>query len=249
MSPARRTAGSTEIGIDGVRDDEHRVVNHLFHDFKGGLSTVLMCLEAIRDAGGEDLDPIQARWLETAERTCDRLVGLINNYRDLTQMIEGELPAEPEDVDLEALVGLQVAALEATARSRSQTVELTVQADLGRVRVSAGLLPRLLATLLPHLLDNTSSRGRLLLAIEASAGTLRLKVDLEGVESEQPLLDTVFDRVAQADHGLQLGRAYTLLYCRTAARYLGGDLRLTPWKGHGSTVELWLPCTDANPET
>lgn len=249
MSRGRLRPSPAEVGIDGVRDEEHLVVNHLFHDFKGGLSTVLMCLQAAQHQAGLDPDATGAHWLDRAERTCNRLVGLINNYRDLTQMLEDEFPREPEDVALAAELGALLESLRATARNRAQHLELQVLEAPARVRVTARLLPRLLETLLPHLLDNTASMGRFLLAITADAGTVRLTVHLEGLEVEQSLLDTVFDRVAQTQHGLQLGRAYTLLYCRTAARYLGGDLRLSPWDGHGIELELWFPFTDANAET
>jgi sensor histidine kinase regulating citrate/malate metabolism len=110
------------------------------------------------------------------------------------------------------------------------------------------LFQRLLVTLMPMLLENTASRGRLLFKLIARDGVARALVYFEGVETEQRLLDTVFDRLAQTEYGLQLGRGYSMLFCRTTARYLGGDLKLSQWKGHGIKVELFIPYTSINQE-
>jgi len=32
-----------------------------------------------------------------------------------------------------------------------------------------------------------------------------------------------------------------MLYCRAVARNIGGHLRLSPWPGHGTRVDLRLP--------
>ena len=80
-----------------------------------------------------------------------------------------------------------------------------------------------------------------LIIAEIYAGALRS----EGIEAEPELLDTVFDKGRQAEVGLKVGRGYSMLFCREAAKLLGGTLRLQPWPGRGTRAEVLLPFRDA----
>jgi signal transduction histidine kinase len=76
---------------------------------------------------------------------------------------------------------------------------------------------------------------------DGSARWLAIVVRFEGVTFPPERLASVFDKLTQTREGLQLGRGYTLLFCREAARTLGGDVELRPWDGRGNEVTIRLP--------
>jgi signal transduction histidine kinase len=241
MRPLDDIGENGGLTIDGVRGPEHRVINHFFHDFKGGLSTVLMCIEAVRDGVGGPLNDAQDRWLSRADRNCGHLVELINNFRDMTQMLEGVFPLAPEEVDVARVLSEARRDILPAAQERRQVVELALALSPARIGLRACLFKRIVGSVLPLLQENTVTGGLLRIEAGTQAGRLSCTFGYEGLIYEQRLLDTVFDELEQTRYGLQLGRGYILLFCRTAARYLGGDLSLRPWDGRGNQVELTLP--------
>ena len=245
MKQGRRT--TTRSGPTTV---EHRVVDHLFHDFKGGLATVIMGVEAVREGLWGAVGDSQSRWLMKAVQDCEAMVSLIDDFRDLMLMEEGNYPAEPETVDLSACLEALEAAINEDARQRHIEVGFQCPPALPKAEFRAQLVPRLLNRLLGVFVDCTRTGGKLLadgalVRTRGGGGKLRLDVCSEGIEAEPELLDTVFDKGRQAEVGLKVGRGYSMLFCREAAKLLGGTLRLQPWPGRGTRAEVLLPFRDA----
>jgi K+-sensing histidine kinase KdpD len=231
--------------IEGVTAPENRLINHFFHDFKGGLSTVIMSMDALRDGIAGPVTEGQDRWLDKTERNCQNLVSLIDDFRDLTRMEDGSYAHEVEPVDPTAVFErLSTRVAEEAARRRIRTT-FDLPDGLPGPRAASPLVPRLLDRLYAVLVDCTRTAGVLTTTVHIQ-GTgerpeLVMTIESEGVECDATTLESVFDKFAQAGAGLQLGRGYTMLFCRAAARTIGGDLRLSPWPGHGTRVDLRLP--------
>jgi len=231
--------------IDGVTAPENRLINHFFHDFKGGLSTVIMCMDALREGIEGPVTEGQDRWLEKAERNCQHLVSLIDDFRDLTRMEDGSYPNESEPLDPTPLFErLSGRVADDAARRRIQT-SFDMPDGLPGPRMASPLVPRILERMYGVLVDCTRTAGtlRTVVHIEGTGPEPELVLDIEseGVEADEPMLASVFDKIAQTGSGLQLGRGYTMLFCRAAARYVGGDLDLSPWPGRGTRADLRLP--------
>ena len=240
-----RRPGPDDPSIEGVTTPENRLINHFFHDFKGGLSTVIMSMDALRDGIAGPVSEGQDHWLEKAERNCQNLVSLIDDFRDLTRMEDGSYVVEAEPVDPSTIFEqLSTHVAKEAARRRIQAI-FELPDGLPGPRVANPLVVRVIDRLYKVLVDCTRSAGLLCTTVHIE-GTgdnpvLVMTVQSEGVESDATLLESVFDKLGQTGAGLQLGRGYTMLFCRAAARYIGGDLRLSPWPGHGTRVDLRLP--------
>lgn len=243
-----RRPAPDDPSIDGVTAPENRLINHFFHDFKGGLSTVIMCMDALREGIEGAVTDGQDRWLAKAERNCQHLVTLIDDFRDLTRMEDGSYPHDSEPLDPTALLeGLSARVAEDAVRRHVRTI-FVLPPELPRPRMASPLVPRVLDRLFGVLVDCTRTAGELRATVRiegtGAAPMLVLAVEFEGVGMEDALLQSVFDKFSQTEMGLQLGRGYTILFCRAAARYIQGDLRLSPWPGHGTRADVRLPLAE-----
>lgn len=233
------------LTIDGVTVYESRLINHFFHDFKGELSTVIMCLQSLRDGlVGDPPTAAQAHWLARAVANAQHMVQLINDFRDLTQLEEGVFPATPEDVPLGPRLQQLLEVARVSAGERSLRVEVRLP-ELPTATFATTLFDRLVSAVL--MVAITNARGGTVVAVDAAVASaeggseLTLTVSFEGVTFPPERLASVFDKLAQTREGLQLGRGYTLLFCRQAARTLGGDLLLRPWEARGNELVIRLP--------
>jgi signal transduction histidine kinase len=237
-----------EAPFDGVTAVESRVMNHFFHDFKGELSTVVMCLDSIRDGLLCERAHVGCSpWLDRAIKKCTHMVRLINDHRDLSLIEEGAWPREPEVVDLAARLIRCRSFMCEEARGRF-VVDVGTRGSVPRVRLPATLFDRLLANVLQVAITSTRRGGKLRVEGRSADGfdrpAVTLEVTIEGIEFSREELETVFDKLLQTETGLLLGRGYTLLFCKAAARYMGGDLLLEPAPGLGTRIIIKLPSMD-----
>jgi len=232
------------LTIDGVTAYESRLINHFFHDFKGELSTVSMCLQSLRDGlVGESPTPGQARWLDHAVGNAQHMVQLINDFRDLTQLEEGVFVSTRDVVELGPRLHALLAAADHVAAERSLRLAARV-VELPTVVFDATLFDRLVQDVLQVAVYNARARTCVTFDAGLAAGSagpeLLLTVRFEGPTFPPERLASVFDKLAQTREGLQLGRGYTLLFCRAAARALGGDLLLRSWEERGNELVIRL---------
>jgi signal transduction histidine kinase len=212
------------------------VVNHFFHDFHGEISTILMCVAAVRDGVGGGVGDEQRKCLERAIDNCDHMVRLINNYRDRMQLEAGTFPCEPEVVPLQRVWDNLRASLARAAERRGVRFALDAPV-VASVRFRAPLFERAMENLLRQTVENTRLGGLASCEVRREGPQLLVRASFEGQDIEPSLAQTVFDPVQQARVGLRLGRGYTLLFCKHALACLGGELRLSVRQNHGG--ELW----------
>lgn len=237
MAAERRPADS----IDGIETPGSRLINHFFHDFKGELSTVILCLESVRSGAGGAVTGTQERFLGKAAKNCEHMVALINDYRDTCLMEEGEYPRDVEGLDLGALFEDLRTRYAPYACERGLVLRFIDGGALPRATFRAALLGRALNRLYRVIIDNTRQGGLIASEIKAAGGQLHVDVAWEGIEIDSAQSASVFERGRQTETGLLLGRGFTMLFCRTAAEYLGGALTLNPWAGRGNRIAVRVP--------
>jgi len=231
--------------VDGVECRENLLINHFFHDFKGNISTVIMCIEAVSDGVWGEVTERQKASLGRAGRTCERMIRLINNFRDMTQMEEGVFESEPETVNVGAVLEGIEREIAPVAHERGQLLDFVREGRLPAATFRGALFERVMKSLFEVVLDATRRGGRVIARSGCDGGGLSVDVAFEAIEADEETLGTVFDRLAQTRTGLQLGRGFTLLFCREAVAWMGGRLHLGPWPGRGCRVTIALPLKPA----
>lgn len=231
--------------IDGVATAENRIINHFFHDFKAKCATIVMSLDAVMDGCFGPLGKNQIDLLDVALHSCSHMVMLINNFRDVTQMEEGTFEFAPETVNLEDSFNRLTA--EITDHAKYQEVELRFSAahPLPEVTFRADLFHRLVWNLCDVFLQSTRKKGLLQCRFETDDQNLSVKITTQGVPQDERLLPTVFDKLAQSETGLQLGRGFRLLFCKRAVELMGGRIELASLKDGCTQVQVWLPLETA----
>ncbi len=228
---------------DAVADS---IVNHLLHDIKGGLATFRIGIDALRDTSRELDESKRIELLDIVTSHCDALLLMINGYRDLGEMQNGRLKRDSELVALEKCVGRLGAALEQAAEKRGSTYHPSISGASGNVEFRAALIDPIIDRLILAISACLSNNTEIKLKVKASKSMLQVEIAFHCPDARVELLESVFSREGQAKHGLRIGRGYALLFCREAARYMGGELKLLPWPGRGYRIVMNLPFERVN---
>ena len=188
------------------------------------------------------LAPAQQHYAETALRSGNALLALIDDVLDLSRIEAGKLTLNPARIDLRGLVAEAVALVAASGRSKPVTLHSTVAEGVpARMQGDALRLRQLLVNLLHNAVKFTE-RGSIgldvsILADAPAALRLRFAVRDTGIGIAEEQLGSVFDAFMQADtsstrrHG---GSGLGLAIVKELAELMGGQVGVQSRLGEGS---------------
>jgi signal transduction histidine kinase len=216
------------------------------HELKTPLTPLHLHLDSIQrsaQAGGSELDARRLiPKLETMARQVDRLEKLVDTLLDIARITSHRVDVECEDVDLAEVVR-DVAGRFVLGSPPAATFEFDVPEKV------IGSWDKLrLEQIVSNLLSNATKFGGgrpIRIAVEASAGWVRLTVRDEGIgiaPEDQARIFERFERAVPTRHygGFGLG----LWIVRQIVEALGGIVEVESGKGNGSLFAVKLPLRD-----
>jgi PAS domain S-box-containing protein len=223
-----------------LRDDFLAVASH---DMRTPLAAILGYLQlARRRLAAADLDPAKLLdYLESAEKTTNRLTGLVQDLMDISLLRSGQpIPLDRERLDLADL------ATRIVEQHRRLTPEHRVTLDVGEgpaiVEGDHHRLERVLDNLLGNAVKFSPPEAEIRVALTTSDGLARLSVIDEGLGIPEEDLPGIFERFHRASNATSVrGTGIGLSGSREIVRQLGGEIHVTSRLGKGSTFTVQLP--------
>ncbi|MGH2401696.1 MAG: sensor histidine kinase, partial [Candidatus Limnocylindria bacterium] len=226
-------------GAIRLRDDFLAMASH---DMRTPLAVILANLQlARRRIATLDVDSSEiTKNLDAAERTTQKLTGLVGELMDISILRSGQpLPLNRDSVDLATVVG-------STAdeyRRLSGDHQITANLQNGIVgEWDAIRIERVVRNLLDNALKYSPDGGRVEVAVRAENGWALVEVTDHGVgipEDEVPMLFEKFHRGSNTRdlRGTGLGLAGS----QAVLGQLGGTIEVDSRLGEGSTFVVRLP--------
>lgn len=200
------------------------------HELKNPLASV----KGLAALVSKDLDGKAAERMTVLRREVDRMQAVLQEFLNFSRPL---VPLSQAPVDMADLCR-DVAELHAgVAEERAVAVEVRSSGDAELV-CDSRKVKQILINLVQNALDASPPRGRVLVAIEARAGDVAVRVSDEGPGIPPDLGDRVFEAgvTGKAD-----GSGLGLTVARLLARQHGGDLGLRAGEAGGCVAELVLP--------
>jgi len=189
-----------------------------------------------------DLQRVATAAVAIREET-EQMSALLNVLSDATQAALGHLTPQVAPVDLVALVGETLAALDPQIAAR---VRLDVAPDLdGEGSWDAGQLRQVLVNLLSNAAKYAPSDTPITVQIAAEPGAAHLSVHDDGIGIAREDLSRLFQRYVRTRAAQEAGIAglgLGLYLCRAIVEGHGGRIWAeSPGVGQGTTLHVWLP--------
>jgi signal transduction histidine kinase/CheY-like chemotaxis protein/HPt (histidine-containing phosphotransfer) domain-containing protein len=228
------------IELENAIRAKSQFLANMSHEMRTPLNGVLGMLELVRET---ELGSMQQRFLDTARRSAETLLSVINEILDLSKIEAGRVELEHSAFDLRTLVEEATEALSDSACGKGLELACFVPADLPTALVGD---PARLRQILTNLIGNAikfTEQGEVGVRaqmIEQSISSALISFDVSdtgiGIPGEK--MEFIFEAFAQADSsttrrygGTGLGLTIAKHFCEM----MGGTIRVVSEPGVGSS--------------
>jgi signal transduction histidine kinase len=216
---------------------------NMSHEMRTPLNGVLGSLELVRQT---ELEPKQQRFVETARRSAETLLSVINEVLDLSKIEAGKVELERSAFDLRVIVEEATEAFSDLAYGKGLELGCFVPADLPTALVGdPGRLRQILTNLIGNAVKFTE-RGEVGIRVQTieqsiSSVLLSFEVSDTGVGIPAEKRSQIFEAFAQADSsttrrygGTGLGLPIAKHFCEL----MDGTIQVESEPGVGSTFQF-----------
>lgn len=235
-----QTQGEQLKALDGAKS---RFFANVSHELRTPLTLLTSPIKSLLKEN--QLSKKQTQLLQMAERSGQQLGQLINEILDLRKLEMGKMNLNPEPTALHSYFQTYISQFESLALQKQIDFHPAIDigasaiADLDREKCR-----QVLFNLLSNAFKFTPPGGRIEVRVQATEGTLTIRVADNGPGIHPDDLPRLFDRYFQTtrpDKAAEGGTGIGLALCREYAQLFGGSIHAESTPGHGATFTVTFP--------
>ncbi len=213
------------------------------HEIRTPVNGVLGMLELVRQTR---LDAKQHRYIATAHRSAEILLGIINEILDISKIEAGKIELEQAAFDLRDVVEEVAETFADLAYGKGLELSCSIPADLPTALIGdTGRLRQILTNLIANAFKFTSTGeveiGVDALEADAASAFIAFRVTDTGIGIPAEKRQHIFEAFAQADSSTTRrygGTGLGLSIAKQLCEMMGGTIELTSEPGSGSTFRF-----------
>ena len=224
--------------LDSLKDEFIALVSH---ELRTPLTSIRGYLELLRE--DTKLSHEQLQFLETIDRSSQRLQNVVGDLLFVAQVEAGKLSLEQGVVDLNTIVADAVEVVRPTADAKSITIVASLDAA-PEISGDRARLAQVLDNLVSNAVKFTPSGGTVTVKTLIRPGEIELIVSDTGMGIPADELPRLFERFFRAERATAAaipGTGLGLAIVKTIVTGHGGRIRVESEDGAGTTFRIVLP--------
>jgi signal transduction histidine kinase len=190
MAAQLEGAAEKQRELDGLR---RNLIAWAGHDLRTPLASIRAIVEALADGMVEEPATVQ-RYLRTAQRDIQSLSLLIDDLFQLAQLEAGGLRLEKGPNSVSDLISDTLESFSQLAAQQGVKLQGRVAPGVDPVLMDAQTIGRVLSNLVSNAIRHTPANGRVWIAAEPLAESVRVEVQDSGQGIDEKDLPHIFDR-------------------------------------------------------
>ncbi len=256
LTPVRDRSGEVSGYLFVLRDlTEERqlamlrdeMTHMLIHDLRSPLTSLQSVLNVVVESLAEGKVEDANHLLSLAQNSGGRMLHLIDELLDISQLEGDQIPLNLVAVEIEALLKQVVNQIGPLADEAQISVEVEVEPELPLIRIDAEYFERVLNNLLDNAYKFTPDGGSIKVWAhklnQPSGPGVLIGVSDTGSGIPEPEQYRLFKKFQQviSNKGRRSGTGLGLVYCKLAVEAHGGKIWVESDPGAGSTFLVKLP--------
>jgi len=230
--------------LSGLNKMKSNFVATISHEFRTPLTSIkAYCETLLKNADNVDRN-ILKEFLVVIDEESDRLMTLIEDILDFSQMESGAIKFERTPCDMNEILAAGLKELEKNFQRKRIAVEATIPRESVMVRAESELMKQLVINLLHNASKFTPEDGHVWVRVEDESVSARIVVEDSGIGIPEDELDKVFDHFHQADNTSTReygGSGLGLAICKNIVDWHDGKIWVENVAGRGARFIVVIP--------
>lgn len=216
------------------------------HEFRTPLTSInAYCETLLKNADSVDRT-ILKEFLVVIDEESDRLMALIEDILDFSQMESGAIKFERSPCNLNEIITVAAKELEKNFERKHITLhqELPVDEEEVTVRAERDLIKQLLINLLHNASKFTQDNGEVRIRLEEETVSARITVEDNGIGIPEDQVEMIFDHFTQVDNTSTReygGSGLGLAICKNIVDWHDGKIWVENAPGRGTRFVVVIP--------
>ena len=225
-----------------ARQSRDEFIAHVSHELKSPLNIIALRSELLLDLEPEESDQLVDN-INIIQSEVNRMVKLINDLLDITQIETGSVSLNRKRVKLRAMLEDIHKSFLSAAQQKNITLELDLPQNLSTMNIDKELMRVAINNLLSNAIKYSDAGTTISIVVEESDEQIDIKVEDRGIGISPKDLKLIFNKFyrseaenvrQQAGHGLGLSLAHEIVSLHH------GELSAQSEQGEGTTFTIQL---------
>lgn len=234
--------------LDEAKDEFLSIASH---QLRTPLTSVKGYLSMLLDGDAGELSKRQRYLAEEAFTSSQRMVGLIEDFLNLSRLQTGRFSVDKREVNIASIVKEEVASLEGVALARGVSLKTVLGANIPKtLLLDESKLRQVIMNFIDNALYYTRTKSTVIVRLARADGVVRFVVQDKGIgvpAKEQARLFTKFYRASNARKQRPDGTGVGLYLAKKVITEHGGEMIVRSVEGEGSTFGFTLPIAELLP--
>jgi len=236
---------SHEKAVDRMKSEFISVASH---ELRTPMTSIKGSVDLILSGFAGDMSPEMQELLEIAQKSCDRLVRLVNDILDLSKIEAGQLKLNLGRLDLTEVAVRAICAVKALADKTEVRLRVDRPRPLPVVEADPDRMEQVLTNLLSNAVKFSPPQGEVVVELSADAYWVRCSVCDQGVGIAEKDLPRIFGKFQQLSEGRRRGgTGLGLAITRGLIDEHRGSIWVESRAGEGSRFIFRLPIAPPAP--
>ena len=230
--------------LAGLNKMKSNFVATISHEFRTPLTSIrAYCETLLKNAETIERD-IMKEFLIVIEEESNRLMALIEDILDFSQMESGAVRFERTSCNMNEIVTVAANELEKNFEGKRLTLHTRLPQTEVKVRAERDLMKQLVINLLHNASKFTPEGGEVWVTIHDEVVSARIVVEDNGIGIPEDQLERIFDHFHQADGGATRrhgGTGIGLAICKNIVEWHDGRIWVENVAGRGARFVVVIP--------
>lgn len=227
--------------INSEKDKFFSIVAHdLRNPFNGFIGLTQLMADELQDMTSDQIQKIAV----TMRSSASNLFRLLENLLEWTQMQQGLIPFDPEEVKLQPIVEDSISKIHEQAKNKDIEITVEIPSDLN-IFADWKMLQNIIRNLISNAVKFTPKGGKIIFSAKATEENgVEISVKDSGIGMNSDVIDKLFLLTVQKNKSGTEGEPSTglgLIICKDFVEKHGGRIWAESEEGKGSTFYFTMP--------